>query len=308
MAKKTYVVMGATGQIGRVVCEELLNQGHTVKAIGRDPRKLEYLKNMGAEAVQVESFDRKEFIIQAFEGADGAFCLIPPGHNVEKFGVYQNNVGEAVKEAIAKNSIGYVVNLSSIGAHLPDGTGPIKGLHQQEERLNTLTNVNVLHLRPAYFMENFFWSIPVILQTGMLKTPLKPDLSLPLVATPDIGMKAAEFLNQLDFQGHTIFELAGPRDITLTEATKILGTAIGKPDLKYAQFPYEETKKGMLASGMRGEMVDLLIEMYHAFNEGKCQFTQKLTPDHRGKIAFEQFARAFGEVYKVENRPRVTIS
>lgn len=307
MAKKTFVVMGATGQIGSVVCEELLKRGHTVRALGRDPQKLEVLKSWGAEVIQIEKFDSKEALTKAFKGADGAFVMLPPGYGVEKFAVYQAAVGEAIKEALQKNSIPYVVNLSSLGAHLPEGTGPIKGLHAQEKRLSSLTDSNIVFLRPAYFMENFFWAMPDLLHSEVLNTPLKADLSLPMVATADIGQKAAELLDNSDFEGHEVFELVGPRNYTMNEAARIIGNAIGKPDLRYMQIPLADLKRGMLSGGAPPEMTDLLVEMYQAFNDNKCQPTQELTDEHKGKITFEQFANAFAEVYKNQEQQKATL-
>lgn len=300
--------MGATGQIGHVVVESLLQKGHQVKAIGRDQKKLDALKSKGAEIVSIKKFDDQELLTKAFKGADAVFTLIPPGYREENYGAFQDSVGEAIKTAIQKNAIPYLVNLSSMGAHLAEGVGPIKGLHRQEERLNALGNLNVVHLRPGYFMENLLQTIPMIQQTGTLKTPLAPELGVYMVSTDDIGVKAAEFLEQLNFKGHIIFDFAGPREkpLNLLEITKILGHSIDKPDLEYKKQSYEEAKKEMLNLGLSPTVADLLIEMYKAFNEGKCVFTQKITAEHRGKTTMEQFAQKFAKSYKQSEQKAVT--
>ena len=280
MAKKVYVVMGATGQIGHVVVEDLLKKGHQVRAIGRHPQKLDFLKSRGAEVIPMEDFGDEGLLTKAFKGAEGVFGMLPPGQGVDNFPGFQDKVGEAIITAIQKNSLHYLVNLSSIGANLPEGTGPIKGLYRQEQRLKALT-LNVIHLRPGYFMENLMWSIPAIQHTGTLKSPLNPQLALPLIATPDIGVKAADYLDRLDFKGQTVFEFVGPRTLNLIEVAKILGGAIGKPDLKYVQLSYEEAKKGMIASGMPSSIVELFIEMYTAINEGKYT---SYTKTYRGPL------------------------
>lgn len=307
MAKKVYGILGATGQIGHVIVENLLQKGHHVKAIGRDTHKLNFLKTKGAESIAIESFEKEPLLVEAFADCEAVFGMLPPGQGADNFEAYQDKVGEAITSALQKNSIRYHVNLSSLGAHLPEGTGPIKGLHAQEKRLNALKELNVIHLRPAYFMENFFWSIPILLQTGTLKSPLNPELSLPIVSTVDIGNKAADFLNQLNFKGQTIFEFVGPRALTLLEITKIIGREIGKPDLKYSQPSYEEIKKGMLTSGMPSALVDLMLEMYRAFNANKCQPTQPITDEHKGKITFEQFAKVFAGAYKHEAEQKAPV-
>lgn len=298
MAKKTFVVVGATGHIGTVVAECLLKKGHHVKALGRDPKKLEGLKTLGAEVVILPDFTNQEVLTKAFKGADGVFSFIPPAYGEDKMVAYQNKVGEAIKTAIEKNKISYVINLSSIGAQLASGTGPIKGLHDQEKRLNSIPNLNVVHLRPAYFMENLFWFIPLIKQAGISGSPVKGDLPIPMIATKDIGLKAAELLDQLNFKGQTVFEFGGPRLVTLEEATKIIGKAIGKPDLKYVQFSYTDGEKGMTSSGMKPDTAKQMIEMYKAFNEGSLEPTQKLQGEHQGKTSLEQFSEVFVKNFK----------
>lgn len=298
MAGKVYAVIGATGQIGHVIVEYLLKRGHHVKAFGRDQKKLGALKAKGAQVISLEGVDREAVLNKEFKGVDAAFGMIPPNYDIDSYGAYQDQIGEAIKGAVQINNVRHLVNLSSLGGHLAEGTGPIKGLYRQEKRLKSLATVQILHLRPGYFMENFLWSIPVIKQTGVLKTPLKLDFAFPMVATQDIGLKAADFLDRLDFKGHTVFEFVGPRVVTMEEAAKILGKAIGKPDLKCVHQSYEEAEKGMLASGMKPGIVKLFVEMYQAFNQGLCEPTQKLTSDHYGKTTIEQFAHAFAEAYK----------
>ncbi len=88
----------------------------------------------------------------------------------------------------------YAVSLSSIGADKPDRTGPVVGLHRFEQRLNRIPGLNVLHLRPGYFMENTLAQIGPVQALGIAAGPLDPDLKLPMICTGDIGMAAAGFL------------------------------------------------------------------------------------------------------------------
>jgi len=119
-----------------------------------------------------------------------------------------------------------------------------------------------------------------------------------MVATSDIGAKAAAFLADLEFQGHTAFEFFGPRLVTMQEATTLLGQAIGKPDLKYVQFPYEEAEKAMMAGGMSADAARLLIEMDRSLNDGFIRPTQPMTPDHLGTTRIEEFAEVFAAAFR----------
>lgn len=153
-----FVITGATGKTGSKLTEMLLEDGHKVRVIGRDAGTLKTFTAKGAEAAVGDMADRV-FLTTAFTGAEAVFALIPPNFGVADFRTYQKKIGESIVTAIQDSGTRYVVNLSSQGAHLPDKTGPIAGLHDQEERLNKLECVNVLHLRPTYFMENLLMNI-----------------------------------------------------------------------------------------------------------------------------------------------------
>src|SRR5205085_1545759 len=120
---------------------------------------------------------------------------------------------------------------SSVGAHRGEKMGPVNGLFDHEQRFNKLAQVNVLHLRPTFFMENMLMNIGLIKQMGVNGTPMKPDLSISMIATQDIAAEAVRDLVALDFKGKSVKELLGQRDLTMTEATRVIGQAIGKPAL-----------------------------------------------------------------------------
>ena len=293
MPKRLYTVMGATGHIGLVLVEALLKRGHGVRAVARSQTKLAALKAKGAEA-HAAGFDDAASLARAFQGSSALFTMTPPAYEAEDFGAYQDTVGEAIVSAIRQAKVAHVVNLSSIGAQHPSGTGPIAGLHRQERRLNTVAGLNALHLRPGSFMENQLWSIPTIKQHGINGSPMRGDLPVEMIATRDIAAKAAELLDALSFRGQSIVELAGPQAITLNDATAILGKAIGKPDLKYVQFSYDDAKQAMLAMGMQPSIVSLMLEMQRGFNEALVAFE---SPPVRTPTSFEAFAKVFAEAF-----------
>jgi uncharacterized protein YbjT (DUF2867 family) len=290
MKKLTFAIMGATGHIGHYLTEELLKKGHKVRALGRDVLKLKTLKAKGAQ-VYSGDFTDSNLLAEIFTGCDGVFALLPPAYNESDMIVFREKTGEAIAQAIAKAGVTYVVNLSSIGAGLPSGTGPIKALHHLEERLNSIQGLNVLHFRAGFFMENFISMIKSIKSSGKLVGTFNPNLAIPMVATQDIAHKIAEYLDTLKFKGSSVFEFSGPQDVTMTQAATILGKAMGNAHLKYAQIPYQQMEKSMISSGMKHHLAHLLIEMYRAFDEGKITSTQKLAGEHRGKTTFEQFSK-----------------
>ena len=291
-----HAITGATGNTGRRIAETLLSQGKKVRVIGRDAERLKSLVKKGAEAF-VGSLDDAAAMTRAFSGAKAAYAMIPPNLKAENLRVYQNKISEALASAITKARVQYVVNLSSVGAHLAEKTGPIAGLHDQEQQLNKLKDVHVLHLRPGFFMENFYWNIDMIKKMGINGSPLKADLPVSMIAAQDIAAAAAQQLADLDFSGKSVLDLLGQRNLTMTEATRALGSAIGKPDLKYVQFPYDEAEKSMLGMGLSASVAKGFIEMNRAFNEGVIRLNEKRSAVNTTPTSIEEFAKLFAAAY-----------
>ena len=76
-----------------------------------------------------------DFLVQAFRGADAVYTLLPTDRRSVDYRAAQDRRGEAIVKAISESGVRYFVALSSLGADLSTGTGPIAGLHAQEERL-----------------------------------------------------------------------------------------------------------------------------------------------------------------------------
>ncbi|MCC7385761.1 MAG: NAD(P)H-binding protein [Deltaproteobacteria bacterium] len=285
-----FVVAGASGNVGSIVATRLLDAGKKVRVIARNADHLKRWTDRGAEAA-VGSLEDADFVTRAMAGATAAYVLVPPNMSVKGFRAYQNRVAASLVRGVQSAKVGHVITLSSIGAHLPRGNGPVAGLHDMERAFGELSSTNVLHLRPTYFMENHLGSIGAIKQMGMIGGAMKPDLLLPMIATRDIGEVATQHLLARDFKGHWVRELLGPRDISMNDVAKAFGAAIGKPDLKYTQFPYEDAKKAMMGMGIPEEMAGLYMEMTRGFNDGIVTATQPRSPTTQTPTTIEEFAR-----------------
>lgn len=296
--KPHYVICGATGNIGSKIVHHLLEAGEPVRAIARERVRLGPLAAKGAEPWPGD-LGSLEFLADAFTGARGAFVMIPPKYDADDIREYQDGIGEVLVSALWKAHVPRVVTLSSIGAHLPEGTGPIVGLHALESKCDRLRNAQVVHLRAGYFMENHLWGLPVIREKGVYGSPIRPDLPIPMVATSDIAEAAARLLREESVSGHGVRYLLGPRDLTMPEATRILGGAIGKPDLAYVVFPEEDAGKAMAGIGMSSSVIGAMLEMQRAFNTGRIRPTQERNASNTTSTTLEEFARnVFARSYR----------
>jgi uncharacterized protein YbjT (DUF2867 family) len=290
-----YVITGATGNIGKVIAAELLEQGKKVRVVGRNADKLKELTENGAEPF-VGDLNDAEFVKKAFSGATAAFCMIPPNLLSNDFRKDQQKVAHNYADAVKENGVKHVLLLSSIGAHLRNGAGIVDGLGDLEEYFLQLKEVNVLNLRPSYFMENLYGQIGMIKDSGIMGSAIKGDIPLPLVATIDIADMATKRLLNLNFSGNTIEYVLGPRDLSYYEVAKIVGKAIGKPELKYVQFSYKDAKKGAMETGFISENIaDLFNGLSEAMNNGKALNGHKRTWESTTPTSLEEFAKIFAK-------------
>ena len=292
-----YVIMGATGNIGSKLANILLDKGEKVKVIGRSAGRLKPFVDKGAEAAVGDVSD-VGFLTNVFKGADAVFALIPPAYTANNFRAYYNEIGANIGKSIQESGVKHVLFLSSHGAHLPEKTGPIKGLYDVEQRLNNLDDVNILYLRPTYFMENLLASIGMIKNMGINGSAIKGDVKFAMIATKDIASVAAEHLLKRDFSGKTVHELLGERDISMAEVTKVFGEKIGKPDLEYVQFSAEDEKKGMMDFGLSDDASDQMVELSQAINDGIIAVDQPRTAENTTDTSIEEFADLFAQVYE----------
>ena len=292
-----YAITGATGNIGRRIAESLLAKGKEVRVIGRNAERLQALVDKGAQPF-VGDLEDSQFLTKAFSGAGAAYLMIPPHFQAEDFRAYQNRVGESIAKALKNSSIKYALNLSSLGAHLPERTGPILGLYDQEQRLNQIPGVHMVHLRPTYFMENLFHNLDLIKHQGINGSPLIPNLAIPMIATKDIAAVGTEYLLNLDFSGKSVRELLGPEDISMNEVTRLIGKAIAKPDLPYVQFSYEDAAKAMVQMGLSEDLAGRFMEMNKSINEGHGITPLPRNEENTTPTSFNEFAGFFAAAYK----------
>ncbi len=282
----TNVILGASGNTGSIIADFLLSKGKKVRVVGRDAARLQRFVRKGAEAFTAEISDAAA-LTKAFIGARAAYLLLPPITSRED----QERESDAIAKAVKQSGLHYAVYLSSYGAHVPEGTGPVTGLHSSEQKLNAISGVNVLHLRAAYFMENNLAAIGMIRGMGIFGHALLPDLKLPMIATRDVGDYAAQRLLDLDFSGKQTRELLGERDLSMTEATAAIARGIGKPDLRYQQFPYDQMQQALTQMGMPSKKAAVYIEMFQAINTGVLAAQEPRSPENTTPTSFEQFVQ-----------------
>jgi uncharacterized protein YbjT (DUF2867 family) len=296
MHTKTIVVTGASGQIGRALSRRLLERGHIVRVVARTRERLAPLGARGAE-VHAGSVEDGAFLERVLRGADSAFLMVPPDYGSNEILANQRRVVDAEVAAVRASGVRRVVALSSIGAHLDSGTGPIVTLRYLEQQLSDVEGVDVLFLRAAYFMENLLQNIDLIKGMGIAGSGARADASLPMVTTPDIAEVAAERLERGDFAGKVVRYVLGARDVTFGEAARILGASIGRPDLPYVQFSYDDLTGALTGAGLPPKVAGLFVEMNRAINDGLLAPTQARTAENTTPTTLEAWSSEFASAF-----------
>src|ERR1700719_754875 len=284
VSNEMYVILGASGNTASIIANSLLSAGKKVRVVGRDAGRLKRFVDRGAEAFTADMSDAAA-LTKAFTGARAAYLMLPPAKSREE----QERDSDGIARAVKESGLRYAVHLSSYGAQVAKGAGPVSGLHSSEQKLNAISGLNVLHVRAAYFMENNLAAIAMIHGMGILGNALLPDLKLPMIATRDVGAYAAQRLWDLDFSGKETRELLGERDLSMTEATAGIARGIGKPDLRYEQFPYDQVQQVLTQMGVPPKGAALYIEMYKSINAGVLIPLEPRSPENSTPTSFEQF-------------------
>jgi uncharacterized protein YbjT (DUF2867 family) len=294
-----YVILGASGNTGSIIADSLLSKGKTVRVVGRDLGRLHRFVRQGAEAFTADVSDAAA-LTDAFSSARAAYLMSPPPKSRQD----QERESDAIAKAVTESGLRYAVHLSSCGAQVPEGTGPIAGLHSSEQKLNAISDLNVLHLRAAHFMENSLAAIDMIHEMGMFGSAQLSGLKRPMIATRDVGDYAAQRLVDLDFSGKQTRELLGERDLSMTEVTAVVAHGIDKPDLRYEQFSYDQVQQVLTQKGIPPKGASLYIEMYKAVNAGVLVPQEPRSPENTTPTSFENFIRdVFAPAYHANARP-----
>lgn len=289
------IITGSLGNIGKPLAKQLVGAGHQVTVISSKADKIAAIEALGATAA-IGSVTDADFLAKTFSGADVVYAMVPPNYGAENLRQYMNDAGKSYAGAIRKAGVKRVVGLSSIGAHLDAGTGPIKGIHDVEGILNKLENVAVKFIRAPFFYVNFYNDIELIKHQGIIGSNYPAGMRLIMVHPNDIAAAIAEEI-QTDFTGKSVRYIVSDERSTGEVAT-VLGNAIGKPGLPWIEFSDEQALNGMLQAGLPEEMAKNFVEMGAALRSGKLWEDYDLhKPATPGKINLETFAKEFAEKY-----------
>ena len=294
------VLTGSLGHISKPLTQILVQKGHSVTVISSKAERQQEIEALGAKAA-IGTMEDVDFLTKTFKGADIVYLMETLGagsffdHNLDYMATI-NKIANNYKQAVEESGVKHVVHLSSIGAHTDKGNGMLAFHYNVENILKQLPkDVSIKFMRPVGFYVNMFAFIPTIKAQNAIIQNYGGDEKEPWVSPLDIAAAIAEEMEK-PFSGRTIRYIASD-EVSPNEVARILGEAIGKPDLEWQVIPDEQILNGMKAAGMNPEIAKGLVEMnagrrnvvlYEDYNQHKPTL---------GKVKLKEFAKEFAAVY-----------
>lgn len=282
-----FVITGATGNTGSVVAQTLIDQGHPVRVVVRSPQKGQVWKEKGAEVALGDLFDQAS-MNKAFEGARAAYLMMPPDVHRDDFFDSRKEISDVLFNAARHAGLGHVVLLSSVGADLDHGSGPILTARYLES-LFEKSDMASTALRPGYFMDNWRELGELARTQGILPSMIQPlDFAIDMTATQDIGKVAAQALLTPIATGHRVLEIKGKQKYSSHDIAKAFATVLGR-DVQALAPEKSQWKEILMNAGMPGSTADIFVEMYENINNGRIEFKSKDAVT--GSLGAEEFVR-----------------
>jgi uncharacterized protein YbjT (DUF2867 family) len=288
------IVTGSLGHISKSLTTALVQKGHAVTVISTNPEKQKDIEALGAIAV-IGTIDDEDFLTKTFTGADAVYTMLPPPNFTDQdldVMTHSRKIATNYAQAIEKSGVKRVVHLSSIGAHLEKGSGLILFHHAVEDILNKLpSDIAITFMRPVGFYYNLYAFIGGIKASGMMASNYGADDIIPWVSPLDIATAIAEEIIT-PLVGKKINYVAS-EELSCNDVARILGTAIGKPDLQWILIPSEELQSRYESFGMNKALAAGLIEMQANMHNGPFYDDYYLHKPTLGKVKLTDFATDF---------------
>jgi uncharacterized protein YbjT (DUF2867 family) len=297
------VITGSLGNISKPLTQELGQKGHSVTVISHNPAKQKNIEALGARAA-IGTIEDARFLAKTFTGADIVYVMKPPfdifDKNIDVFAFY-THIAKQYVQAILQSGIKNVVVLSSIGGHTDKGIGMLRFHHEAEDIFKGLpSNICIKFMRPVGFYNNMFAFIPTIKAQNAIILNFGGVEKLPWVSPLDIAAVIAEEIEK-PFDGREIRYIASD-EVSCNEIVKVLGEAIGKPDLKWITVSDEQLLNSMAEAGMSASLAKDWVDAnasisrvngvwYEDYNRNKPTL---------GKVKLKDFAKEFATVFEKE--------
>jgi uncharacterized protein YbjT (DUF2867 family) len=293
-------ITGSLGHISKPLTQELVQKGHNVTVISSKTERLKEIEALGAKAA-IGMMQDPDFLTTTFKGADVVYTMEALGagsffdQDLDIMAAH-NKIGNNYKQAIQQAGVKCVVHLSSVGAHMDKGNGILAFHYNVENILKQLpADISIKFMRPVGFYYNLLAFIQTIKKQGAIISNYGGDEKEPWVSPFDIAAVIAEEIEK-PFSGREVRYIASD-EVSPNEMAKILGEAIGKPELKWIVIPDEQLLSNLVAAGMNPNIAKGFVEMNASRRGGVLYEDYSRNRPTLNKVKLKEFAKEFAAIY-----------
>jgi uncharacterized protein YbjT (DUF2867 family) len=279
------VITTPTGQIGRQVLENVLDNGEPIRVIARDPSHLPAHVRDRVDVVQGSHGD-SDVVERAFAGADSVFWLVPPDFSAVSVEAAYVDFTRPACDAFTSQGVKRVVGVSALGRGVPGNAGLVSASLAMDDLIAS-TGVGYRALTMPSFMDNVLRQAEAIKREGVFVSPIAGDRKLPTCATRDIAAIAAALLLDSTWSGPGSVPVLGPEDLSHDEMAQIMSDVLGRP-VRFQQISGEDFKAGLTGFGMSDAMAQGMLDMMLAKNDG-LDNAEPRTPQSTTPTTFRQW-------------------
>jgi len=274
-----YLITGATGNIGRLVAQRLIERCERPRVFVRDAKKARALYGDRVDVLVGDLADALA-LKAACEGIDGLFLV----NSGPELAARDQAAARAAKAA----GVGHLVKLSSFDAREPNvGTGV---WHAQGECAIRASGIAFTFVQPSGFMANALFWAKSIKTEGVVRSSTGEG-RIPFIHSDDIADVATEVLTRRQYDGASL-PISGPEALSYAGMTAKIGVAIGKP-LRFQATSDQEARDRQIASGDPAPVVEAHLSIFRAIREGRLATVTDTVERVLGRkpISFDQWAQ-----------------
>lgn len=263
-----FLVTGITGHVGGATAQNLLSQGHKVRAFVRNRDKAASWAQQGVELIEGDLNNSAAFTA-ALRGVEAAYLMMPPTLAPQRGFPEAKAVIASYVEALRQAPPPRLAVLSSIGSEKSERLGLITATHLLEQGLGQFS-FPMAFIRAGSFVENAVPQLGPAAQTGILYTFFQPlDRPIATIATRDIGALAAKLMSSTSWSGRRIIELGSP--YSPAQMASDMSQVLGRPVV--AQLvPRDRWDATAESFGIPAGSTWAYVEMVESINSGWINF------------------------------------
>lgn len=276
-----FVVLGASGKIGRATIGALRRHDAPVRAVVRNPARADALRALGCE-IEVADLRDASALARATRGATTVQVICPTSIHSDDASADMEFTIKAITDALDQTRPESILAISDYGAQVATGTGITLTFHHLESQLKKIPAA-VTMLRSAEHMQNWGRLVDRALATGFLPSLHHPvSKSFPTVSAGDVGLMAADLLLSGGGDRLRVVHAEGPRRYSAADVALTLGEIAGR-EIVARELPRQDWVPALVGGGISASYAELVATLFDAHNAGRIDVEHGFGEVRRGE-------------------------